>query len=105
MPRSARSGTSGTLAGRELCIAARGGLQEKVALHHSAGNIVNAGVVLPCVPAECLERIIDGGLSPSGEHAFGLLDDEPRVQCLLQLFGGALLLPCSGSVSQVARCD
>jgi hypothetical protein len=37
--------------------------------------------------AECLERVIDSGLSLGSEHAFGLLDDEPRVHRLLQLFG------------------
>lgn len=67
-------------------------LEEKVALHECAGYVVDAGVVVSGVLAECLERVINGDLSRGSEQAFALLDDEPGVQRLLQLFGGALLL-------------
>ncbi len=82
-----------------------GVLEEEVALHYGAGNLVNAGVVFSGVLAECLERVIDGDLSLLGEHAFGLLDNEPGIQGLLQLLGGALLLLCGRSVGEVASGD
>jgi hypothetical protein len=53
--------------------------EDQVALHDGAGNVVNAIVVLSGVVAQCMERVIDGGPSSGSEHAFGLLDDEPRV--------------------------
>jgi hypothetical protein len=80
-------------------------LEEKVARDYGAGNIVDAGVVISGVLAEYLERVIDSGLSLGSEHAFGLLDNEPGVQRLLQLFGGALFLPCGRSVREVASRD
>jgi hypothetical protein len=71
-----------------------GTLEKKVSLNYRRGDIVDAGVVISGVHAECLKRVIDGNVSRGREHAFGLLDDEPGVQRLLQLFGGALMLPC-----------
>jgi hypothetical protein len=82
-----------------------GVLEEKVAPDNGAGDIVDASVVISGVLAECLERVVDGDVSLGREHAFGLLDDEPGVQRLLQLFGGALLLLCSRSVGEVASRD
>src|SRR5213592_895413 len=73
-------------------------LEEELALHHGPRNVVDAGIVFSRIPAESLEGDIGTDLSLGSEHAFGLLDNEPGVQRLPQLFGGALLLSCGRSV-------
>src|SRR3954447_25881332 len=80
-------------------------LGKKVALHYGAGNVVDAGSVFPGVLAESREGVIDSDLQLGSKHAFVLLDNEPGVQRLLQLFGGALLLPCRRSMGEVASGD
>src|SRR4051812_11323662 len=67
-------------------------LEKEFTPYCGSADIVYAGVVGSGVLAKCLERVIDGDLSLGGEHALGLLDDEPGVQRLLQLFGSAALL-------------
>jgi hypothetical protein len=55
-------------------------------LHYREGDVVDPGSVFSGVGAESFERLIDSNLSLGSEHAFGLLNNEPGIQRLLQAF-------------------
>jgi hypothetical protein len=60
-------------------------------LHYREGDVVDPGSVFSGVGAESFERLIDSNLSLGSEHAFGLLNNEPGIQRLLQAFLAVVL--------------
>src|SRR3954452_8434394 len=66
------------------------------------GDAAQRVVVAAGVVADALEGLLDGDSAALGGDALGLFDDDPRVECVLQLGVELLLLLKLGRVDDVA---